>query len=141
VAQAFEAARRSGNAQVASDAAAGLAYAKMQQGLTTEATVSAGATNLPPARRNELSALLLSEQFYAQYNAKDFTGALITLSARRRHAPETTDPMLMRGWAYYNLGRYDDAGRIFETLYKVNKSADALSGLSAIRDIIQRNRY
>jgi tetratricopeptide (TPR) repeat protein len=140
-AEAFEAARRGSNAQIASDAAAGLAYAKMQQGLTTEATVAASATNLPPARRKELSTLLLSEQFYAQYDAKDFNGALITLSERRRLAPETTDLMLMRAWSYYNLGRYEDAGRIFETLYKVNKSAEALAGLSAIRDVTQRNRY
>lgn len=138
-AQAFEAARRGGNAQVASDAAAGLAYAKMQQGLTTEATVAASAANLPPARRKELSTLLLAEQFYAQYDAKDYNGALITLSQRRRLAPETTDLMLMRGWSYYNLGRYDDAAHIFETLYKVNKSPEALSGLTAIRDVTKRN--
>jgi tetratricopeptide (TPR) repeat protein len=140
-AEAFEAARRSSNSQVAADAAAGIAYAKMQQGLTTEATVAAGATNLPPARRRELATQLLSERFYAQYDAKDFNGALVTLSERKRYAPETTDLMLMRGWSYYNLGRYDDAGRIFDTLYKVNKSPEALSGLTAIRDVTQRNRY
>ncbi|RYE32393.1 MAG: hypothetical protein EOP23_12535 [Hyphomicrobiales bacterium] len=138
-AQAFEAARRDGNAQVASDAAAGLAYAKMQQGLTTEATVAASAANLPPERRKELSTLLLAEQFYAQYDAKDFNGALITLSQRSRLAPETTDLMLMRGWSYYNLGRYDEASHIFETLYKINKSPEALSGLTAIRDVTKRN--
>ena len=140
-AQAFEAARRGGNAQVASDAAAGLAYAKLQQGLTAEATVAASAANLPPARRKELSTLLLAEQFYAQYDAKDYNGALITLSQRRRLAPETTDLMLMRGWSYYNLGRYDDAAHIFETLYKVNKSPEALSGLTAIRDVTKRNAH
>ena len=140
-ARAFEAARRSGNARVAADAAAGLTYAKIQQGLTAEARVAAGATNLPPARRNELSTLLLSEQFFAQYDAKDYNGALITLSERKRLAPETTDLMLMRGWAYFNLGRYDDAGRVFETLYKINNSPDALSGLNAIRDITRINRY
>ena len=140
-AQAFEAARRSGNAEVAADAATGLTYAKIQQGLTSEAAAVAGATNLPPARRRELATLLLSERFYAQYEAKDFNGALLTLSERRRHAPETTDLMLMRGWAYYNLGRYDDAGRIFETLYKVNRSSEALSGITAIRDATRLNRY
>ncbi|TQI74785.1 tetratricopeptide repeat protein [Bosea sp. AK1] len=138
-AQAFEAARRGGNAQIASDAAAGVAYAKMQQGLTAEATVAASAANLPPARRKELSTLLLAEQFYAQYDAKDYNGALITLSQRRRLAPETTDLMLMRGWSYYNLGRYDDAAHIFEALYKANKSPEALSGLTAIRDVTKRN--
>lgn len=140
-AQAFEAARRSGNAEIAADAATGLTYAKIQQGLTSEAVAAAGATNLPPARRRELATLLLSERFYAQYDAKDFNGALLTLSERRRHAPETTDLMLMRGWAYYNLGRYDDAGRIFETLYKVNRSPEALSGMTAIRDATRLNRY
>lgn len=140
-AQAFEAARRSGDAEVAADAATGLTYAKIQQGLTSEAVAAAGATNLPPARRRELATLLLSERFYAQYEAKDFNGALLTLTERRRHAPETTDLMLMRGWAYFNLGRYDDAGRIFETLYKVNRSSEALSGITAIRDATRLNRY
>ena len=140
-AQAFEAARRSGDAEVAADAATGLTYAKIQQGLTSEAAAAAGATNLPPARRRELATLLLSERFYAQYEAKDFNGALLTLTERRRHAPETTDLMLMRGWAYFNLGRYDDAGRIFETLYKVNRSSEALSGITAIRDATRLNRY
>jgi tetratricopeptide (TPR) repeat protein len=140
-AAAFEAARRGGNADIAADAAAGLAYAKIQQGLTTEASVAASSANLPPARRGELSALLLSERFYAQYDAKDYNGALVTLSARARYAPETTDLMLMRGWSYFNLGRYDDASQVFEALYKANKSPDAMSGLTAIRDVTQRNRY
>ncbi|UZF90391.1 tetratricopeptide repeat protein [Bosea sp. NBC_00550] len=140
-AEAFEAARRSGSAQVAADAAAGLAYAKIQQGLTTEASAAASSAALPVARRNELSALLLSERFYAQYDAKDFNGALVTLSGRARYAPETTDLMLMRGWSYFNLGRFDDADQVFQALYKANKSPQALSGLTAIRDVTQRNRY
>ncbi|MDX3807679.1 hypothetical protein ACXIUS_29320 [Bosea thiooxidans] len=47
----------------------------------------------------------------------------------------------MRGWSYFNLGRYDDASQVFEALYKANKSPDAMSGLTAIRDVTQRNRY
>ncbi len=138
---AFEAAMRTGNSQVASDAATGKTYAKLQQGLTAEAGVAAASANLPPARRRELSALLLSERFFAQYDAKDFDGALVTLSERARHAPETTDLMLMRGWSYFNLGRYDDASKVFTTLYRANGSPQALAGLTAIRDITQRNRY
>lgn len=140
-AKAFEAARRSGNPQVAADAAAGLAYAKIQQGLTTEAGAAASSADLPPARRKELSALLLSERFYAQYDNRDFNGALVTLSERARYAPETTDLMLMRGWSYFNLGRFDDASHVFQALYRVNRSSDAMAGLTAIRDKTQRNRY
>lgn len=140
-AEAFEAAQRSGNAQVAADAAAGKAYAKIQQGLTSEASAAAASSNLPPARRKELQSLLLSERFYAQYDAKDFNGALITLGERARYASESTDLMLMRGWSYFNLGRFDDAAQVFQALYRANGSPQAMSGLTAIRDITQRNRY
>lgn len=140
-AEAFDAAQRSGNAQIAADAAAGKAYAKIQQGLTGEASVAAASAALPPARRRELQSLLLSERFYAQYDAKDYNGALITLGERARHASESTDLMLMRGWSYFNLGRYDDAAQVFQALYRANGSPQAMSGLTAIRDITQRNRY
>lgn len=140
-AEAFDAAQRSGNAQIAADAAAGKTYAKIQQGLTGEASAAAASANLPPARRKELQTLLLSERFYAQYDAKDYNGALITLGERARHASESTDLMLMRGWSYFNLGRYDDAAQVFQALYRSNGSPQAMSGLTAIRDITQRNRY
>lgn len=140
-AEAFDAAMSSGNAQVTADAAAGKTYAKLQQGLTAEASVAAASADLPPARKREIMALLLSERFFAQYDAKDFTGALVTLSERARHAPETSDLLLMRGWSYFNLGRYDDASKVFTALYKASGSSQALSGLTAIRDITQRNRY
>jgi len=49
--------------------------------------------------------------------------------------------MLMRGWSYFNLGRFDDAAQVFQALYRANGSPQAMSGLTAIRDITQRNRY
>jgi len=140
-AEAFDAAQRSGTAEIAADAAAGKAYAKLQQGLTAEASTAAASATLPPARRKELQTLLLSERFYAQYDAKDFNGALITLGERARYTSESTDLMLMRGWSYFNLGRFDDAAQVFQALYRANGSPQAMSGLTAIRDITQRNRY
>ena len=139
--QAFETAMRTGDGRVVADAAAGKAYAALQQGLTNEATAAATSAALPPARRRELSALLLSERFYAQYDAKNFNAALLTLEERAKYAPETTDLMLMRGWSYFNARRYEDARRVFRALYKVNRSSQALSGLTAIDDATQRNRY
>lgn len=139
--QAFEAAMRTSTGQVAADAAAGKAYAALQQGLTTEASAAAASAALPPARRRELSALLLAERFYAQYDAKNYNAALITLGERAKYAPETTDLMLMRGWSYFNSGRYSDARRVFSALYKIDRSPKALAGLSAIDDATRRNRY
>lgn len=140
-AEAFEAAMRSSSGQVAADAAMGKTYAKLQQGLTAEANVAAAQTNPPPAQRRELSALLLSERFYSQYDVKDYNGALVTLSERARLAPETTDLMMMRGWSYFHLGRYSDASRVFTALYRSNGSPQALAGLTAIGDVTRQNRY
>jgi len=140
-AEAFDVAMRNGSGQVAADAAAGKTYAKLQQGLTAEAGVAAASAVLPPERRNEFSALLLSERFFAQYDAKDYNAALVTLTERARYAPETLDLMLMRGWSYFNLGRYDDAAKMFQAVYRANGSPQAMSGMAAIRDITQRNRY
>ncbi|HEV7337755.1 MAG TPA: hypothetical protein VGO06_17430 [Bosea sp. (in: a-proteobacteria)] len=139
--QAFEAAMRTSTGQVAADAAAGKAYAAIQQGLTTEASAAAASAALPPARRRELQALLLAERFYAQYDAKNYNAALITLGERAKYAPETTDLMLMRGWSYFNSGRYWDARKVFSALYKIDRSPKALAGLSAIDDATRRNRY
>lgn len=140
-AAAFEAGMRSSDPRVAADAAAGKTYAKLQQGLTSEASAAAASTALPPARRRELSALLLTENFYVQYEAKDYDKALTTLAERSRLAPESTDLMLMRGWSYFHLGRYDDASKVFTALYKATNSSQALAGLTAIRDVTRRNRY
>lgn len=140
-AEAFDFALRNGSGQVAADAAAGKTYAKLQQGLSAEAAVAASGAHVPPERRNEFSTLLLSERFYAEYEAKDYNKALVTLSERARFAPETTDLMMMRGWAYYNLGRYDDAEHVFQAVYRANGSSQAMAGISAVRAATKRDRY
>lgn len=140
-ADAFDAAMRTGTGKVATDAAAGKTYAKLQQGLTTEAIAAAANTNMPRAQRTEFEALLLSERFFAQYDKREYNGALVTLSERARLVPETSDLMLMRGWTYFNLGRYQDAHKMFSALYKATRSSQSLSGLSAIADVTRITRY
>lgn len=139
--EAFDAAQRTGSAQVAQDAAAGKVYAQLQQGLTAEANVSASSAPLAPARRRDITALLLAERFYALYDSKDYNAALLTLEERARYAPETTDLMMLRGWSYFNLRRFDDAGKVFRALYRANGSSQAQAGLAAIDDVTRINRY
>lgn len=140
-AEAFEAALRTGSAAVAQDAAAGKVYAQLQQGLTADAIASATLAPIAPARRQDMTALLLSERFYALYDAKNYNAALVTLEERARYAPETTDLMMLRGWSYFNLGRYGDARKVFRALYRANGSAQAQAGLAAIDDVTRINRY
>lgn len=140
-AEAFDAALRTGSAAVAQDAATGKVYAQIQQGLTAEASVAAASAPISPARRTELNSLLLSERFYALYDGKDYNAALVTLEERGRYAPETTDLMMLRGWSYFNLGRYADARKVFRAVYRANGSSQAQAGLAAIDDATRRNRY
>lgn len=139
-AAAFDDALRTGTGQVAADAAAGKTYAKLQQGLTAEAGAAAASAPMPRQRRAELTTTLLAERFYALYDAKNFNAALVTLEERARYAPESTDLMMMRGWAYFNLARYDDARRVFKALQRAGY-AQGLAGLTAIDDATRRNRY
>lgn len=139
--KAFDLAQRTGSAQVAGDAAAGKVYAQLQQGLTAEANVSAASAPIAPARRRELTALLLSERFYALYDAKNYNAALLVLGERARYASETTDLMMSRGWAYFNLGRYDDARKVFRALHRANGSPQAQAGLTAIDEVTKFTRY
>ncbi|KRD96346.1 hypothetical protein ASE63_11675 [Bosea sp. Root381] len=139
--EAFDIAQRTGSAQVAGDAAAGKVYAQLQQGLTAEANVSAASAPIPQARRRELTALILSERFYALYDAKNYNAALLVLGERARYAPETTDLMMSRGWSYFNLGRYADARKVFSALHRANGSPQAQSGLTAIDEVTKITRY
>jgi tetratricopeptide (TPR) repeat protein len=140
-AEAFDAALRTGSGPVAQDAAAGKTYAQIQQGLTAEASVSAASAPVSPARRTELTALILSERFYTLYEARDYNAALLTLEQRARYAPETTDLMMLRGWSYFNLRRYADARRVFRAINQANGSSQAQAGLAAIDDATRFNRY
>jgi len=139
--EAFDIAQRTGSAQVAADAAAGKVYAQLQQGLTAEANVSAASAPIAPARRPELTALILSERFYALYDAKNYNAALLVLGERARYASETTDLMMSRGWAYFNLGRYDEARKVFRALHRANGSSQAQAGLTAIDEVTKFTRY
>ena len=94
---------------------------------------------MPRQRRAELTTTLLAERFYALYDAKNFNAALVTLEERARYAPDSTDLMMMRGWAYFNLARYDDARRVFTALQRAGY-AQGLAGLTAIDDATRRNR-
>jgi hypothetical protein len=60
---------------------------------------------------------------------------LISLDERARLRPEQNDLLMLRGWSYFNLGRYEDAEQIFTAVSKTGSSeADqALRGLVAIR--------
>jgi hypothetical protein len=48
--------------------------------------------------------------------------------------PEQNDLLLIRGWSYFNLGRYKDAEQVFRAVQRTGHSEEASVGLNAIRE-------
>ncbi|MEJ8473799.1 cellulose synthase [Roseibium algae] len=115
-ADVFSVALSGGNAKVRSDAAYGQSLAYLRLGLVNKAAVSATQARLSPERTRELNLDLLAKRASNAFEAGRYTETLIALDERRLLAPEQLDLMLLRGYAFTQMGRYDDALQIFEAL-------------------------
>ena len=139
---AFEVAQQRGSGQVASDAAYGLSLAYLGTGQTADAAMAANGSALPPARRSELTATIATQKALAAYREGRYREVLINLDERARLRPEQTDLLMLRGWSYFNLGRFDDAEQVFTAVSKTGSAeADqAMRGLTAIGQRLGRIR-
>jgi tetratricopeptide (TPR) repeat protein len=141
-AAAFEIAQQRGRRQVASDATYGRTLAYLAADLTAEAAVAATGGALPPARRTELAASIATQRALAAYREGRYEATLISLDERARVLPEQNDLLMLRGWSYFNLGRYGDAEKVFTAVSKTGtaESEQALRGLNAIGQKLGRIR-
>jgi cellulose synthase operon protein C len=115
-AAAFRSVLATGNAKERQDAAYGLSLANLNLGLTDEAGVAASAAPQTKERMSEISLAMANQRILAAYNAGNYADTLNDLDARARLAPEPTDLMILRGWSYFHLQRYEEAERLFEAL-------------------------
>ncbi len=130
-AEAFERALATGNDRNRSDAAYGQSLAYLRAGLVDEAAVAAvKAPQLPP-RGVELQSAILADRALGAFENGRYVEALIALDQRAQIAPERIDLMVLRGYAYLNLNRRQDARRIFEAAAGTG-SREALRGLGAL---------
>ena len=80
----------------------------------------------------ELGASILTQRALAAYRDGRYVETLLALSERARLVPEQNDLMLIRGWSYFKLGRYEDAEKIFRAVQQTGYSEEASAGLNAI---------
>ena len=132
-APAFEVALLSSSTQIRQDAAYGQSLAYIKAGLTDQAAVSAAKQPQSSARRVELATALLSAQAVESFKAKRPVETLQALEERSRIAPERIDLMILRGYAYLELGRYGDAERVF-TAAAAAGSREGAKGLNTLRE-------
>jgi hypothetical protein len=131
-AAAFRAVLTSGDAKDRQDAAYGLSLANLRLGLTSAAEIAASAAPQTDKRISEISVEIITQRIHAAYNSGNYSDALIGLDARARIAPEQTDLMILRGWSYYHLLRYEEAVRLFEAV-AASGHDEALAALGIVK--------
>lgn len=120
--------------QVGSDAAYGQSLAYLRAGLTDDAAVSASDAPLATSRKIDLSSQILTQRAVASYQAGRYADAIAAMEQRNAIIPESRDDMLLRGWAYYNLGEIAMAKQIFEAVDRSASTGDSRRALSAVND-------
>jgi Flp pilus assembly protein TadD len=123
-----------GTTKVRQDASYGLSLANLQLGLTSDADIAASASPQTNRRVQEMGLAILTQRIRAAYTAGNYADALIDLDVRARAAPEQTDLMMLRGWSYYHLQRFDEAAQVFEAV-AASGNDEALSALGVVRAV------
>ncbi|WP_243369535.1 tetratricopeptide repeat protein [Microvirga solisilvae] len=129
---AFDQAIRLGSGRTREEAAYGKSLAYLRKNMTSEAAVAAAQTPQNGQRRVELGASILAQRALAAYRDGRYVETLLALSERSRIVPEQNDLMLIRGWSYYKLGRYNDAEKVFRAVQRTGYSDEASVGLNAV---------
>ncbi|MGO4388985.1 tetratricopeptide repeat protein [Microvirga sp. 2YAF29] len=137
---AFDQAVRRGSGRTREEAAYGKSLAYLRKNLTSEAAVAAAQAPQTGERRVELGASILTQRALAAYRDGRYTETLLALSERARLVPEQNDLMLIRGWSYFRMGRYDDARKVFKAVEKTGYSEEAAAGLNAILEVTSNVR-
>jgi tetratricopeptide (TPR) repeat protein len=136
-AAAFEVGMLGSSAKTREDAAYGQSLAYLRAGLAGKAAVSAVKAPQNRQRAFELQQALLADKAVAAFDAGRPREALLALDQLKQIAPERTDLLTLRGYAYLKLKRYDDARRVFEALAAIG-NRDGQRGLGVIHDITDR---
>ncbi|MEP7453559.1 cellulose synthase [Phyllobacterium sp. SB3] len=137
-AAAFERAALSNSESSRSDAAYGQSLAYLRVGLSDKAAVAASKARQQQSRQIELQIALLSAKATEAFNAGRMPEAVLALDQRARIAPERTDLMVLRGYAYMRMQRLSDAMRIFEAVAATGDK-EGLKGISAVNSARRRD--
>ncbi|MCD1634175.1 hypothetical protein K7H91_10345 [Martelella mediterranea] len=132
-ARAFETALGSSSAKNREEAAYGQSLAYMRLGLTNKAAVAASQEPLSRERQLNLQVDILSARAIAAYQGGHYQDTLLLLNQRNQLAPEETGLMVIKGYAYYNLGRYTDAHQVFSALAEMG-NPKGMEGLALTRN-------
>jgi tetratricopeptide (TPR) repeat protein len=120
-----------GSGRTRTDAAYGKSLADLRSGLTKDAAVAAAEAPQPVGRQIELTIAILAQRANAAFADGRYMETIIALDERARVAPEQNDLLVLRGFAYFKMGRLRDAQRIFQAVADTGYP-DGMKGLAAV---------
>lgn len=127
----FEAAM-AGSGQVRADAIYGASLSLVGARLTDEAEALVTASPMEPARDRELRAEIYFQRARSAFDHQQFERVLHALDARAQLVSEPRDLTQMRAWAYYHLGRSEQAKAVFRQLNMVLRDAGSFAAIEQI---------
>lgn len=131
-AAAFEVGLKSPSKNAREDAAYGQSLAYLRAGLVDQAAISATRAKQNTKRAVELQTSILSNRALNAFNAGRPREALIFLDQLAQLQTERSDLLVLRAYAYRQLGRSAEAKRVFEALAATG-NRDAIRGLGEMR--------
>jgi tetratricopeptide (TPR) repeat protein len=137
---AFDQAVKLGSARTRGEAAYGKTLAYLRKDLISQAAIAAAEAPQTVGRRIELQATILAQRAIAAYRDGRYTETILTLGERARIVPEQNDLMLIKGWSYYKLGRFNDAETVFRAVHRTGFSEEASVGLNAVLEAVRPSR-
>jgi tetratricopeptide (TPR) repeat protein len=138
-AQRYRAVLNAGGSKDRQDAAYGLMLADLRMGLIGDAEAASAAAPQPKARAAEMRIALITQRIHVAYDAGQNAEALIDLDARARMAPEPIDLMMLRGWCYFHLERFEEARRLWEALAATGHD-EAITALAVLKAKLQSGK-
>ena len=102
-----------------------------------EADVASAAAPQNNERVGEIRLAILTQRIRAAYSAGAYADVIASLDVRAGLANEQIDLMVLRGWSYYHLQRYEEAARVFEAI-AASGHDEALSALGIARSAARR---
>ena len=136
-AEAFRAARGGARERDASGSAVGEALSLLRVGDTGAAIAAASRSNLSAEQRATVGAQVLGQQAYAAYKAERWRDTMELLNRRAALASETRDLTMLRGWALYQSGDYDDSRQVFTTLDQRLSDPETRKALAVVTNASQ----
>ncbi len=117
-------------ATLAQENAYGQAVARLATGDTVGLTRDLPRANMTPAQKAEIRASLMATEANRALEDKRYNDVLRLLDARKELTPEPRNLGILRGWALYNLMRFDEAYAQFKSVDDRLSTEESREGVS-----------